>query len=369
MYAQQLALDLSAQSLAVAEVADAASGPQQQMLAAGSRSLALAASRASKRAAREQDISDVTSAVLDVEPTASPATFNAARTRRAVRRGKDVYLPSWSDLAVGLPNILLRSALWTAGESSDVCLENATIATLGDNKTKEEDRVGVLYTGRQLTMFDRRVFSCLLEHYAHRPLSPGGELASWVQVSFWELAQAMGNAYTLNTHVALRSSLLRLEAANLRVKIGLIELPVPRLMEVAFADGYGTILDSELKGSDKLAFRVLEQLATLYGPTSWTAVPKPVLGMKGLRGWLSGFYSTHASARPLPFKTLHKLSGLGCRLNDFRTRLCAALDELKGPETSEDMRVASYTVTADKANITVRLSRWSAAAKKGAQHS
>lgn len=359
----QLALDLSAQSLAVAEVADATRGPQQMMLAAGSRSLALAASRASKQAARLRAVEDVATAVLDVEVTASPAIFNAARTRRAVRRGKDVYLPSWSDLAVGLPNILLRSALWTAGESSDVCLENATIATLGENK-KEEERVGLLYTGRQLTMFDRRVFSCLLEHYAHRPLSPGGEVASWVQVSFWELAQAMGNAYTLNTHVALRASLLRLEAANLRVRVGHIELPVPRLMEVAFSDGYGTILDAELKGSDKLAFRVLEQVANLYGPASWTAVPKPVLGMKGLRGWVSGFYATHAKAYPVPFKTLHRLSGMGCRLNDFRTRVCSALDELKSEDTPADMRVAGYTVTEDKATIVVRLARWHCSANK-----
>lgn len=359
MSSQQLALDLSAQALAVAEAADTASGRHQEMLSAGSRSLALAATRASKRAAHDRSAQEVTAAVLDVEPNASPAVFNEARTRRAVRRGKDVYLPSWSDVAVGLPNVLLRSALWTAGETSEVNLENATIAVLGDLKKKEEDRIGVLFTGRQLTQYDRRVFVACLEHYAHRPLSPGGELAPWVQVSFWELAQAMGNAYTLNTHIALRASLLRLEAANLRVRFGKIELPVPRLVEVAFADGYRAVEEAHLKGSDKLAFRVLEQLAVLYGPTSWTAVPKPALEMKGLRGWLSGFYATHATPQQVTFEALHRLSGMGCRLNDFRTRVCAALDELKGPQAPDKLRVANYTVSPDRTAITVRLARWS----------
>ncbi len=349
MLKQQLVLDLTAQSRAVAAVADAASGRQQDVLAAGSRSLALAARRLGDHARAHEP------AVLELDIGATPAALNAARTRRAVRRGRDVFLPVWSDLAVGLPNALLRSSLWTAGEASDVWMENASVASLGRDVT-------VLYTGRQLTQYDRRVFAACLDHYRDdRPLSPGGA-ASWVLVSFYQLAQSMGLAYTLNTHTALRASLLRLEAAALRVCSGSLELPVPRLLEVAFDDGYHSRTEASLKGSDQIAFRVFEQFAALYGPTSWTAVPKPALGLKSLRGWLTGFYATHAAPRQLPYKTLHELSGLRCRPNDFRARLRVALDELQADDVPLELRVASYTVSEDGKSITVRLVRWGAVA-------
>jgi hypothetical protein len=110
---KQLSLDLVIQSRAVARAALGTTGPQQETLEAGSHSLALAARRAAARAKADE------SPILELEQTATPAAVNAARTRRAVRRGRDVYLPCWSDYAVGLPNALLLSKLWTAGDGAD----------------------------------------------------------------------------------------------------------------------------------------------------------------------------------------------------------------------------------------------------------
>lgn len=341
----QLSLDLTIQSRAVARAAKGAAGPQQDTLEAGSRSLALAARRAAARdKANEQPI-------LELAATATPAAVNAARTRRAVRRGRDVYLPCWSDFAVGLPNALLRSRLWTAGESPEAWMEGEEIATLGQDAR-------ILYTGRQLTQYDRRVFAACLDYYKEdRPLAAGGSSA-WVCVTFYQFAQAMGLAYTLNTHKAMRASLVRLEAAALRLGAGHLELPVPRLLEVAFDDGYHSRPDQDLKGSDQIAFRVLEQFAALYGPTAWTAVPKPALSLRGIRAWLAGFYATHRGPRELPFSKLQTLSGMTCRPNDFRACVIRALDELSGSAIEDDIRVARYVVSADRKAITVVLCRW-----------
>lgn len=347
---QQLSLDLAQQSRAVARAACAALGTEQGSLEAGSRSLALAARRAAlKERANE-------SPILELNVMATPADVNKARTRRAVRRGRDVYLPSWSDFAVGLPNALLRSRLWAAGEGDDEWMQGAEIATLGQDAR-------ILYTGKQLTQYDRRVFAACLDYYRDdRPLS--ADINSvWVSVSFYQFAQAMGLAYTLNTHKALRSSLVRLEAAALRVGAGNLELPVPRLLEVAFDDGYQLRTEQELKGSDKIAFRVLEQFAALYGPTSWTAVPKPILEMKGIRAWLGGFYATHSGPRELPFAKLQALSGMNCRPNDFRACVTRALDELSKNSVADDVRVSSYQITQDKKAITVVLCRWDCAGR------
>ncbi len=343
---KQLPLDLVVQSRAVARAALSAVGAQQASLEAGSHSLALAARRAAARAKAEE------APILELEPTATPAAVNAARTRRAVRRGRDVYLPSWSDYAVGLPNALLRSRLWTAGEGSDTWMDSEEIATLGHDAR-------ILYTGRQLTQYDRRVFAACLDYYKEdRPLSDGVSSA-WVCVSFFQFAQAMGLAYTLNTHKALRASLVRLEAAALRLGTGNLELPVPRLLEVAFDDGYHSRPDKELKGSDQIAFRVLEQFAALYGPTSWTAVPKPALEARGIRAWLSGFYATHRGPRELPLARLQALSGMTCRPTDFRACVVRALEELSQPSVDSRLRVAAYQLSADRKSITVTLERWS----------
>lgn len=335
---------LKAQSSAVALAAnEATTSEAKHLLSAGSHSLALAARRAAAR--------NTENPVLDLDPTTSPAALNAARTRRAVRRGRDVYLPSWSDFAVGLPNALLRSSLWSAGESSDTWMEAAEIAALGQD-------VCVLYTGKQLTQYDRRVLAACLEYYKEdKPLSAGGT-SSWVCISFFQFAQGMGLTYTLNTHKALRASLVRLEAAALRVRTGSLELPVPRLLEAAFDDGYQTLPESDLKGSDQIAFRVLEQIAALYGPNSWSAVPKPALELKGLKSWLSGFYATHSGAKQLPFKTLQTLSAMTCRPNDFRACFIRALDGLAMPDTDPQIRVSGYCVSKDKKSIIVHLVRW-----------
>ncbi|KVP17386.1 plasmid replication initiator TrfA [Burkholderia ubonensis] len=349
----QLSLDLVLQSRAVARAALNAEASQQATLEAGSHTLALAARRAAARAKAEEP------PILELEPTATPAAVNAARTRRAVRRGRDVYLPCWSDYAVGLPNALLRSSLWTAGEGGDAWMEGAEIATLGQDAR-------ILYTGRQLTQYDRRVFAACLDYYKEdRPLSDGCSSA-WVCVTFYQFAQSMGLAYTLNTHKAMRASLVRLEAAALRVGAGNLELPVPRLLEVAFDDGYHTRPDKELKGSDQIAFRVLEQFAALYGPTAWTAVPKPAFELRGIRSWLAGFYATHRSPRELPFSKLQTLSGMKCRSNDFRACVIRALDELSQAETEEEIRVARYQLSEDRKAITVVLARWAAPPALGA---
>lgn len=343
---EQLSLDLAIQSRAVARAALQSSGAHQEMLEAGSKSLALAARRA---AAKHKDTE---SPILEMDVTATPAAVNAARTRRAVRRGRDVYLPCWSDYAVGLPNALLRSRLWTAGEGADAWMDSAEIATLGQDAR-------ILYTGRQLTQYDRRIFAACLDYYKEdRPLSAGNH-SPWVCVSFYQFALAMGLSYNLNTHKAMRASLVRLEAAALRLGTGALELPVPRLLEVAFDDGYHARPESELKGSDQIAFRVLEQFAALYGPSAWTAVPKPALELRNLRAWVSGFYATHSTPRELPISKLQELSGMTCRPNDFRACLLRALEDLKKAAVPDEIRVATYVVSPDKKSIRVVLSRWS----------
>ncbi|KAI1694435.1 hypothetical protein Ddc_22135 [Ditylenchus destructor] len=167
------------------------------------------------------------------------------------------------------------------------------------------------------------------------------------------MAHAMGNAYTLNTHTAIRSSLLRLRQAALQVRLRSELHQVPQLLDVAFTNG-----DAESQGSGELEIRIPEQVALLYGMRNWTVVPNEVLGMKALRGWLSGLLATQVVAETLSFEQLHEVSGMLCRQNDFRRRVCDALEELQAPDVPRAYRVGGFEVTADKKWLTVRMARW-----------
>lgn len=318
--------------------------------------------------------------VLELPVNATPREMRAARQRSAVRCGQDVFLPSWQDTAVGLPNALLRSALWSAGKpvalilrgdgapegtdgtegtpapafASTPLLQNAKITTIGD--------VAILYTGEQLTQYDRRVFAACIDYYrADRPLSPGGD-AAWIRVSFYRFLEGFGIAYSADSHRALRASLLRLQAAVLQIRTGGMDIPMPRLVEVAFADGDArqndTKDDTKLRGRDLIVFRVLEPLAQLYGRDDWTKVPRVALKYDGIQACLATFYRTHCKPHWLPVKSLYALTGVTCSLAEFRRLLKTALAGLQAPEIPIDLRIAEVHMSKNKSSILVIGASW-----------
>lgn len=289
--------------------------------------------------------------MLELDSLSPAGALFAARMRRAVRYGADVYLPSWSEAVVGLPTVLLQSSLWTASDSIGAWMTDARLPNLSDD-------VAVFLTGQQLNQYDRRVFAACLDHYRlDRPLTARGiELV--IRRTFFELARAMGLSYTRNTHVAIRASLLRLKTVSLRVRTRSLDLVVGGLLEVSLEDDYQLRPDTELKGSDPLGFRVAEEFAQLYGLGTWTPVPSLGLEAKGLRGWLVAFYATHNKPMLLPFKTLHALSGLACRPNDFRLRLCKALEELQEEGVDAAVRLGRHVISDDGSSITVWKAGW-----------
>lgn len=340
---------LVAQANAVRRAAELATGETRALVAA-------AAETVDAVARRQQHRRDVEAAVpvLELAANASPNEVRVARQRRAVRRGKDVFLPSWKDAAVALPNALLRSALFSASSASRAALFEAPIAAQGD--------VVLTLTGHQLCDYDRRVFAACLNHYREdRPLSRDEASPAWVTLSFYQFAQDLGCAYGAKVHKAIRDSLIRLSAAHLRVRIHRRDIPLPRLIDVAFDDGYAgaDTPEAALRGSDQVAFRVFESMANLFGPADWSAVPQPALDYAGLASWLASFYSTHAKPYPLKVQDLYDYSGVTCELREFRRMLKTALDKLQREDASPDVRVAQYELT--KEELTVRLARWGVA--------
>lgn len=335
--------NLEAQAQRVAEVAaEKPAGLAQEQLSAAHNTLTRLA-RAEAR--REQ------SPVLDLPWDATPKELRDARQRRAVRCGQDVLLPSWTDAAVALPNALLRSSLFAASASSQGFVSDARLAVQGD--------VTLIFTGERLTSYDRRTFAACLDHYREdTPLSSEGR-GKWVRTTYWAFAAAMGVAYGANVHRAIRASLIRLNAANLRVRVKGRSVPLRRMVQVAFDEGImeTSSPDDALRGSDAIVFRIDETMAHLFGPADWTAVPKYMLANRtGLASWIAAYYSTHKAPYALEFSNLYDWSGVTCTKAEFRRLLQSALRTLQAANEDDPTRVERFAMT--KTNVWVCLARW-----------
>ncbi|TXH47149.1 MAG: hypothetical protein E6Q92_01005 [Burkholderiaceae bacterium] len=346
--AEQIA-ELQAQAAAARRAAETATDifTQDLSYAAAATLESVARSQLRQMAAEEEP-------VLVLPDNASITEVRQARQRRAVRRGDDVYLPTWREATVGIPNTLLRSSLFGASEVTDKPLMNVEISVQGDTS--------LTLTGHPLGDYDRRVFAACLNYYREeRPLCPGGELR-WVSVTFWQLARDLNVSYCANTHRAIRDSLIRLNAAHLRIRVKRVDIPMPRLLDVLFDDGYQGRDTPErlLKGSDLISFRVLDSMARLFGPENWSAVSHTALHeYSGLPAWLASYYSTHAKPYPVKIEDLFRWSGVVCELREFRRRLKRALERLQRADVSGSERVAAFELT--DTYLTVELLRWQVA--------
>lgn len=291
------------------------------------------------------------SPVLVISPDATPAELRHARIRRAVSKGKSVYLPYCKDFVSGLPNAFLRSALFSVTGPVNETLVDQPISAPGD--------ISITLTGRKLVDYDRQVFAAVLSYYSDRPLADRDTDSEWIKVSFWNFASAMGLASGASVHKAIRESLVRLNAAQMRLRINRRDILLPHIVEVIFNE-VAPAKVGEVRARSDFQFCVRSEMAELYGPHTWTKVPVKALSKySGLVRWLAAFYRTHGEAYSLKVSQLHQLSGSTCALFEFRRRLKVGLTKLKGAGTPAELLVSDFTLDADTDKLIVHLSRWS----------
>ncbi|WP_217709370.1 plasmid replication initiator TrfA [Paraburkholderia atlantica] len=331
----------------------AAPGHQSAVLDAAERLDQIAGSL-ERKAAKES----AEPAIVVLPPDATVEEVRNARRRQATRRGADVYLPSWSDMAQALPNAFLRSALFGTGrriqaENDRVLSGDQTLLVAGKEVATFQN-LTLTFSGHELCQFDRQVYATCLDYYRERPLCPD-ECPRHVRTSFYEFACRMGTAYSVKAHRAIRASLLRLSFAQMRLRYQRMNIEVPKLLSVTFEDGEA---GGDFKGSDMLLLRVTASVAELFGPGAWTAVAKEAVGYDGLTGWLASFYASHSTPRWLSVESLFALSGYESHFRNFKASLVRALEKLKDEKTPLCSRVASYYFSKDGTKLYVIRSEW-----------
>lgn len=229
-------------------------------------------------------------------PKDEPPPPAAAKRAGASSRGHAVtQLPLWRDDRRGVPNDLVRSALFTVSVKDDRQIFNKVrLATMG--------QVELIYSGPELRQKELDVFLQLV-HYQRS--SPMGELVSFRAHG---MLQALGWTTGTRGYGELEECIERLKAADVKISA----------RDGAFERGYsGRLIRSfeykkELSSGRTLEWgvRLEPTILALFSNVSYSAIDwaqRKELGP--LAKWLHSFYSTHSEPYALKVDYLHRLCG------------------------------------------------------------
>lgn len=199
-----------------------------------------------------------------------------------------IRLPLWPEAVRGVPNGLLRSALFGA-------IKRGARRYLERQEVHAQDGVTVRYTGARLDQGDLDVWETVLH------IVRAQELGDDCRVTAYQLLKALDKRDTGGNREVLERRLARLKATALDVKVGRYSY-------------MGSLIDEVYRDDEtrEYVIRLNPKLHTLFASDQFTQVDWSVrhaLDGKPLAQWLHGFYASHAKPYPMKIETLHKLCG------------------------------------------------------------
>jgi len=216
-----------------------------------------------------------------------------------------IRLPLWPEGVRGVPNSVLRSALFGAIKRGKRAYQDAV-------EKASVDGVRVIHTGPQLDQADLDVW----EQCLHLARAEG--LGTRIQFAAHGFLKAIGRSTGGKDVEWLKGSLRRLMTSLVELQDG----------KKAYA---GQLLHDWAR-DDETGHHVIEinpRLIQMYGSDGWTQVEweqRRALKGQPLAQWAHGFYSTHAAPFPMKVETIHRLcSSEAARLRDFKADLKRAL--------------------------------------------
>lgn len=273
------------------------------------------------------------------DPLAALAKLEQTRSRKApVNKASpspvpQMTLPLWPDAVRGIPNAILRGALFSVTQRRPMHRKLTMLTAV--------DGIQIKFKGEGFNQTDLDVFEMLLHLARQQPLDRRVEFTAHAMLK--ELGRSTGRTQ----HEQLKEEISRLAA-------GLIEISWP-------GDGGGrrsfggTLVkyarDEQPDGTHRHVVIFDEQLLALYEAGNYTHIDwhqRQALGTNNLAKWLHGFYASHAAPLPYKVETIMGLCGSTVgRLADFRRLLRAALDELQAAGA-----IKKYAIVDDLVKVT-----------------
>lgn len=243
--------------------------------------------------------------------------------------GQDLYkLPGWSEAQRGIPNITLRSALFSSSRSSQY-LERAEIFA--------QSPARIRYTGQRLNQADHDVWITLLH------LERKDQLGLPLRTSAYALLKQQNKTDTGANRQNLYKCLARLKATA-------VEIIDSRYSYT------GSLIDTIYRdeSTHELVLILNPKLCNLFGKEGFTRVDWGIrreLTNKPLAQWLHGYFTSHADPYPVSIKTLMQLAGSSdTSASSAEQNLRRALDSLARAYAAHQQPF-SYRISNGKVHI------------------
>ena len=235
---------------------------------------------------------------------------NLGQKASARERDSKVYqLPIWPEPVRGIPNPVLRGALFAAVQGKNRAVFQRELLAC-------QKGLQIRFTGIQLDQSDLDVWEQALNLARLHPLGTRCEF------SVYGFLKALGRKTGKSEHEWLKNSFARLMGCG-------VELTNQQERKT-----YGGSLLEFMRDDDSGRYVVIfnPKILTFY-EGGWTAIDwqdRQLLRGKPLALWLHGYLATHAKPYPIKIETIRSFSGSSNKeIRCFKRKLIAALSELK----------------------------------------
>lgn len=236
------------------------------------------------------------------------AARKVAESKKKLPPDNQLKLELWPDEVRGVPNAILRGALFGVGQERTVYKRRTLVAAV--------DGYEIRFKGEAFNQTDLDVLEGMLHVAMPHPL---GKRVEFTVHSF---LKALGRKTSGEQHEQFKEQVTRLiggviEITDTKAKVTFMGTLVSKAFREDESGRYVVIFDKDM----------LNLYEAGYSHIDWNQ--RMALGKSTLAKWLHGFYATHAKPYPYKVETLHNLCGsLDKSLRSFRQKLKKALDEL-----------------------------------------
>lgn len=219
-----------------------------------------------------------------------------------------VKLPLWPENIRGVPNTVLRSALFGAIKRGKRAFQQRV-------KKASVDGLTVIHTGPQLDQADLDVW----EQCLHLARMEG--LGTRINFTVSSFLKSIDRSTGKSQHEWLKGAFARLSSSVVEIAEG----------KNAY---FGPMLHRGMRDDEtgQYVIEINPDVVKLYGTDGWSSIEfeqRRALKKQPLSQWLHGFYASHAKPFPYKVETLHNLCGSeNKQLAGFRRELFEALTRL-----------------------------------------
>ena len=245
--------------------------------------------------------------IARLKETASRKVAEAKAQKKAAPPDRQLKLELWPDEVRGVPNAILRGALFGVGQERIVHKKRTLVAAV--------EGYEIRFKGETFNQTDLDVLEGMLHVAMPHPLGKR------VEFSVHSFLKALGRKTSGADHEQFKEQVMRLVTGGIEITDTKARMTfMGTLVHKAYRDEdtgrYVVIFDKDM----------LNLYEAGYSHIDWNQ--RMALGKSTLAKWLHGFYATHAKPYPYKVETLHNLCGSSAAMKEFKRMLKKALDEL-----------------------------------------